>query len=674
MANGQIQRYADMANLQVASEAFLRDALLSEVRDLVVEGNTNNSKQPDVIADQFKIIADGGHYKLIAHQDLTLNIDHTVAGALDKSGFSASIFLDTKTGEYTLSIRSTEFAQTIHDSGDISADIDIGTAGWAFGQVHSLEAFWRALAEGTAANGVNAVTIPDADALTAFRAAMGGGGKVNVTGYSLGGNLATAFTELHRSQVAHTYLFNGAGTGKVRQGGGLGDVVARYEAVFANPLAYFPTRASAEDAANSMGDAGDVVGAFWDKYVGNPQAAYENLYLDPRHVLATIAASTMTQGALASGVVMGPTTSAPRVSDGQITDIYAYNYGGSDAWDTATARSGVRHGDTRPIWYEDQPLQQWDDAGEWDFATGHSIVLLQDSLNLMALYEQLDPGITEDRLAAIFGGASAKDYDSLEKALDAISQVLGIQQPVAAATADSQFAQMGLRNALHARIKALQDSNEFAALKGQLRIEPASADLGVGARNNFSYLLALQNLSPVRVTGKDAAGQAALEGILQAQYPDAYAAWQADKSAATPTTFTDQWYDDRSAMLNYVMQANVQNIEGPMNIPGAQGMHYEDIASGKTIDISLPDNVVDKRQIIFGDGAANTLVGKKLSDHLYGGAGADRLYGPSNAAALGCIAKFAINCIFDLPYTAHAKDQLDQRKQAVNGACWRRVA
>ena len=53
-------------------------------------------------------------------------------------------------------------------------------------------------------------------------------------------------------------------------------------------------------------------------------------------------------------------------------------------------------------------------------------------------------------------------------------------------------------------------------------------------------------------------------------------------------------------MLAHVMQANAQDVEIPSSIPGATGMHYEDLASGKKIDIGLPDNVVEKRQTIFG--------------------------------------------------------------------------
>jgi hypothetical protein len=96
MANGILQRYADMINLQVASEAFLHGAGLSQIKERVIAGNTANTKEPNSIADLF---SDGstGRYQLVAHQDLTRNDIKTIPGALDKSGFSASIFLDKTT-------------------------------------------------------------------------------------------------------------------------------------------------------------------------------------------------------------------------------------------------------------------------------------------------------------------------------------------------------------------------------------------------------------------------------------------------------------------------------------------------------------------------------------------------------------------------------------------------
>ncbi len=41
------------------------------------------------------------------------------------------------------------------------------------------------------------------------------GATLNVTGYSLGGHLATVFTELHAAEIQRTYTFNGAGHGEL---------------------------------------------------------------------------------------------------------------------------------------------------------------------------------------------------------------------------------------------------------------------------------------------------------------------------------------------------------------------------------------------------------------------------------------------------------------------------
>ena len=118
MANKEIQKYARMVNLQMAAEAFWQDIQIGrDILDVATRGNTVNSLEPKAVANLFVIGATDGsaRYTLIAHQDLTLNADHTIAGVNSKSGFSASIFLDNKENEYTLSIRSTEFNEAIRD-------------------------------------------------------------------------------------------------------------------------------------------------------------------------------------------------------------------------------------------------------------------------------------------------------------------------------------------------------------------------------------------------------------------------------------------------------------------------------------------------------------------------------------------------------------------------------
>lgn len=148
MAQGNIQKYADAINQQVAAEAFLRFASVPEdIEALLVAGNRNNSLEPAAIAKQFNA---EGRYKLIAHQELTQNPSLAVAGVPNKSGFSGSVFYDTQTQQYTFSIRSTEFAASIRDPGDLWADVgEIMNEGWAFGQIYSMEAFWSSLLNGT---------------------------------------------------------------------------------------------------------------------------------------------------------------------------------------------------------------------------------------------------------------------------------------------------------------------------------------------------------------------------------------------------------------------------------------------------------------------------------------------------------------------------------------------
>ena len=55
------------------------------------------------------------------------------------------------------------------------------------------------------------------------------GVKPTVTGYSLGGHLATAFNQLHPNDAAATYTFNGAGIGDLTSGKSLATVIADFD-------------------------------------------------------------------------------------------------------------------------------------------------------------------------------------------------------------------------------------------------------------------------------------------------------------------------------------------------------------------------------------------------------------------------------------------------------------
>lgn len=127
--------------------------------------------------------------------------------ANDSTGFSATLFLKKgTTNEYTLSFRSTEFRRW-EIAGDGERDNDganrIGVAGEGFAQAElaSMEDYWQHIRAGERWNSTTSTWNPDIDLATGdpgklakFQEYLGGGGKINTTGYSLGAHLASVFT------------------------------------------------------------------------------------------------------------------------------------------------------------------------------------------------------------------------------------------------------------------------------------------------------------------------------------------------------------------------------------------------------------------------------------------------------------------------------------------------
>src|SRR5690606_9216223 len=98
------------------------------------------------------------------------------------TGFSATLTCDYNAETYTLSFRSTEF-RNANEGGDFerdgglvvdAADDEIFKYGFALAQLVAMVRYYRQI-----------------------RAILPEGATLNVTGYSLGGHLATVFTQLH---------------------------------------------------------------------------------------------------------------------------------------------------------------------------------------------------------------------------------------------------------------------------------------------------------------------------------------------------------------------------------------------------------------------------------------------------------------------------------------------
>jgi hypothetical protein len=176
MPQSNIKTWLEFATQQMAAESYLHELNLADrdaVRGRLILGNNNPFLDPSLsgktrftsaLADRFL-----DRYQILDHH------------ANDATGFSATLLRDTTTDEYTLSFRSTEYRNQ-SEGGDwerdglSGADGEIFSKGFAFGQLVSMERYYQRLKT----DGV----LPQGAALT-------------VTGYSLGGHLATVFTEMH---------------------------------------------------------------------------------------------------------------------------------------------------------------------------------------------------------------------------------------------------------------------------------------------------------------------------------------------------------------------------------------------------------------------------------------------------------------------------------------------
>ena len=194
MAQTETSAWLNFALQQMAAESYLDGIDITNdslVRLRLLSGNNrpgftldNYTRFTEELADRFLT-----SYARVAHH------------ANDATGFSATLTQERGTNNFTLSFRSTEYrSQPVGDAQRDSvqgADGEIAGVGFALAQLVSMERYYRTLR----ASG----QLPSNAVLT-------------VTGYSLGGHLATIFTELHSAEIQHTYTFNGAGRGHI--GGG----------------------------------------------------------------------------------------------------------------------------------------------------------------------------------------------------------------------------------------------------------------------------------------------------------------------------------------------------------------------------------------------------------------------------------------------------------------------
>ncbi|MBK6631939.1 MAG: hypothetical protein IPG33_13485 [Betaproteobacteria bacterium] len=195
-----IAEYFDYARLQMAAEALYGfDATDSGAS--LVPGTTTYG--PISVAT----LTDGNRHasrftateaaNFVSQWEVVEHISNT------RTGFSGTLFRNrTNPQELVLSFRSTEFIDDAARDNKATNELEISQCGWAFGQISDMEAWYADLRR----RGL----IPD-------------GAHYAVTGYSLGGHLATAFNLLRHEDgtqglVDQVVTFNGAGVGEITQG------------------------------------------------------------------------------------------------------------------------------------------------------------------------------------------------------------------------------------------------------------------------------------------------------------------------------------------------------------------------------------------------------------------------------------------------------------------------
>lgn len=187
------------AQLQMAAEAFIKKdgSFRPEGESLVLalkDGNTHASKFTSTQAEAF------AEHWIAVDQCENSN-----------TGFSGMLFkcvqddpaTGAKAGEYVISLRSTEFLDDAARDNQATNQMEIAKYGFAFGQLRDMEEWYADLRKPGALLGPTA--------------------SVDVTGYSLGGHLATAFNLLHQGDgnVGKVVTFNGAGIGQWAEGSSL---------------------------------------------------------------------------------------------------------------------------------------------------------------------------------------------------------------------------------------------------------------------------------------------------------------------------------------------------------------------------------------------------------------------------------------------------------------------
>ncbi len=634
-----IVRLLDTVMKQLASEAFIvRDGDVlaeldtSEIAIRLGDGNGHISKFLPTQAAEFL-----DRYEILAQYR---NDPVDPKG----TGFSGTLVKDRRSGALTLSFRSTEFIEDAVRDSVSTNELEVKELGWALGQISVMESWYRELRS-------------DPQYLQ--------GKQFHVTGYSLGGHLATAFNLLRREEVAQgdsasnpilsTVTFNGAGVGGLRDGASLRGILARFER-----LRSMPDVAQSADWIALSEERSDALAVEVKERLRDIRAEEKRLEtleaqfaFGVRPRAGDQASWNYQAAALLAAEDAIPVTRAPFAFGGTnwipTSPVFAteriagfYEVVGSDAGNLGpsfVANSGVHYGERVDVYIEDQPLTRGtyflpyrqgevaSNPDRNDFADTHSLLLLVDSLSLFAAFERLDPTFTLDTGSRILAAASAasasrlfgtqgrSEGDTLERTLDALAQlVLGpatlpILSDYSPTLAGNTWHLDEFRLPFHARLEEVQRGIGEMGELGEIRfVAIGGLEQGVIAQrardpgmDGDAYRYALRELNPFVAVGFGHAAHGPL-GV----------------DSGGGAGFTEDWIDARAEMM--VAMARENRLNRPGIVAGRGFLDLE-----RDVRVGRQSSLVD--QSVFGTPGDDEIAGGRMNDRLFGGAGRDRLTG-----------------------------------------------
>lgn len=262
----------------------------------------------------------------------------------------------------------------------------------------------------------------------------------------------------------------------------------------------------------------------------------------------------------------------------------------------------------------------------------HSQMVLTDALAIQARLERLDPGLTRAQMSALLARSSNEEHAGLERVVDALQALLGID--TAPLPAGHEY-----REALYLGLKGIDEHPAFGTLAGKLSLIP-TFDANA-ARTDFAALLSLTLGLPFQVRLEDPSPTSAASLALYGAHRAVYEQWLSDlnlteeKRTGGWANYSDNYLQDRAAMLDRMAAANTRDIAGFTQggqVTGVAGrpVLYRDIERDITFTvsatgISAQSPTVDRN--VFGSTSADAVEGMQGNDHLFGGAGNDFLNG-----------------------------------------------